>query len=184
VSSVRGDIRLQQPDASAELAESNAALAELFREQRLPLQQFLLGMLRNRAEADDALQQVFLKLVENWATLRLDTAKSWLFTVAYHEAMAARRRRFRQESALAELWSRPVWQSQASPPDAAERREEIEIVRSSLDALPAAQREVVERRMFRNQTFQTIANELGCPLGTVLTRMRLALKALGGLLEE
>jgi len=171
---------MQQPD----VAESNSALAELFRKQRLPIQQFLLGMLRNPADADDALQQVFLKLVENWAAMRLDTAKSWLFTVAYHEALAVRRRRSRQESALETLWAQPVWKEQASPPAAAEQREEIESVRGSLADLPAAQREVVERRIFRNQTFQTIATELGCPLGTVLTRMRLALKALSERLEE
>jgi len=171
---------MQQPD----VAESNSALAELFREQRLPIQQFLLGMLRNRADADDALQQVFLKLVENWATMRLDTAKSWLFTVAYHEALAVRRRRNRQEAALAALWAQPAWLGQPSPAASAERCEDAESVRRSMDELPAAQREVVERRMFRNQTFQTIADDLGCPLGTVLTRMRLALKALGERLEE
>ena len=171
-----------QPDA--DVAESNSALAELFREQRLPIQQFLLGMLRNRADADDALQQVFLKLVENWATMRLDTAKSWLFTVAYHEAMAVRRRRTRQEAALEALWARPVWVSDDSPLAAAQSREVIESVRNSLADLPPAQREVVERRVFRGQTFQTIADDLGCPLGTVLTRMRLALKALSERLEE
>lgn len=159
-------------------------MAELFREQRLPIQQFLLGMLRNRAEADDALQQVFLRLVENWSTMRLDTAKSWLFTVAYHEALAARRRQNRQAAALAELWAQPVWLQQPSPVASAERGEEAAKVRRSIAELPAAQREVVERRMFRNQTFQTIADALGCPLGTVLTRMRLALKALGQRLEE
>ena len=174
----------QSNAALSDKALPNSALAELFREQRLPIQQFLLGMLRNRADADDALQQVFLKLVENWATMRLDTAKSWLFTVAYHEALAVRRRRSRQESALETLWAEPVWVEQVSPPAAALQREEVESVRSSLADLPAAQREVVERRVFRNQTFQSIANEVGCPLGTVLTRMRLALKALGERLEE
>ena len=171
-------------EASRDASEPNAGLANVFREQRLPIQQFLLGMLRNRADADDALQQVFLKLVENWSTMRLETAKSWLFTVAYHEALTVRRRRIRQEAALEALWAQPVWLSQTSPPAAAEQREEIESVRSSLAELPVAQRDVVERRVFQNQTFQTIATEIGCPLGTVLTRMRLALKALGRRLEE
>ncbi len=180
------DHRLQHNDGLQDVAESTSALAELFREQRFPLHQFLLGLLRNRAEADDVLQQVFLKLVENWPSMRLDTAKSWLFTVAYHDALALRRRRTRHDAALAELWARPVWFSQSPPPADAEavRKEEIESVRSSLAALPKAQREVVERRIYRNQTFATIAVELGCPLGTVLTRMRLALKSLRELLEE
>ncbi len=186
---------MQNDGASLNVAESTSgqptggdiALAELLREQRLPLNQFLLGLLRNRADADDVLQEVFLKLMENWPSIRLDTAKSWLFTVAYHEAMSFRRGRIRKDAALAELWRSPVWQDDRSPPTAdteAMRREAIDAVRSSLAALPAAQRDVIERRVYRNQTFQTIANELGCPLGTVLTRMRRALQALAHLLEE
>jgi RNA polymerase sigma-70 factor (ECF subfamily) len=167
-------------------AESNAALVELFRELRRPIHQFLLGMLRDRAEADDVLQQVFLKLVESWPTIRLETAKSWLFTVAYREALDLRRRRNRQDAALAQLWARPVWQCGAplSAEVEASRGESIEAVRRAIADLPEQQREVVKRRMYHQQTFAAIAAELGCPLGTVLTRMRLALKALAHVLEE
>ncbi len=178
---------MQHNHAFADAAESSGALAELFRQQRQPLGRFLLGLLRDRAQADDVLQQVFLKLIESWPAIRPDTAKAWLFTVAYHEALALRRRQKRQGAALAELWARPVWSCQSVPPDAlglAARREAIETVRRAIDQLPPAQREVVQRRMYDNQTFATIAAELGCPLGTVLTRMRLALKTLTQLLEE
>ncbi|MCI0359309.1 MAG: RNA polymerase sigma factor [Planctomycetaceae bacterium] len=177
---------MKHNDAFQDVAESNSALAEMFREQQLPLRQFLLGLLRNRAEADDVLQQVFLKLVENWPSMRLDTAKSWLFTVAYHETLALRRRRVRHDTALAELWARPAWISQSPPPADAEavRREEIDTVRQALAELPETQREVVRRRVYENQKFADIAAELGCPLGTVLTRMRLALKALARALQE
>ena len=174
-------------DAVLEVAESTPALAELFREHQLPLHQFLIGLLRDRAEADDVLQQVFLKLVEGWASIRVDSAKSWLFTVAYHEALARRRMRIRQETALADLWTQPVWLRERAFPTAeveAMRQETIESVRRSLAALPEAQREVVERRVYRGQTFAVIAAELNCPLGTVLTRMRLAIKTLAKLLEK
>ena len=178
---------MRHHDAVLDVAETTPALAELFREHQLPLHQFLMGLLRNRAEADDVLQQVFLKLVEGWDTIRQDTAKSWLFTVAYREALARRRVRFRHEAALAELWSRPTWLSERAAPTGeveAIRKETMQSVRSSLAALSEAQREVVERRIYRNQTFATIAAELNCPLGTVLTRMRLAIKTLARLLEE
>ncbi|MCI0359076.1 MAG: RNA polymerase sigma factor [Planctomycetaceae bacterium] len=178
---------MQHHPAPVDLAESNAALAELIRQERGSLHQFLLGLLRDRAAADDVLQQVFLKLVEGWPSFRLETGRSWLFTVAYHEAMDHRRRQTRLDAALAELWARPVWQARPPPAGAdaeAIRREAIDAVRRALADLPAAQREVVERRMYHNQTFATIAAELGCPLGTVLTRMRLAMKVLTRLLEE
>jgi RNA polymerase sigma-70 factor (ECF subfamily) len=178
---------LQHNQAFADAAESSAALAEMFRQQRQPLSRFLLGLLRDRALADDVLQQVFLKLTENWPEIRPETARSWLFTVAYHEALAARRRQKRQDAALAELWARPVWSCLRVPADAAgeaERSETILTVRQAIDELPESQREVVQRRIYDNQTFATIAAALGCPLGTVLTRMRMALKALTNLLQE
>jgi RNA polymerase sigma-70 factor (ECF subfamily) len=169
------------------VAEPNEALADFFRREREPLSRFLLGVLRDRAAADDVLQQVFLKLLENWASIRLETARSWLFTVAYHEALALRRRRKCHDAALAQLWARPVWACPRAAPAAeteATRHEAVEAVRRAMAELPQAQREVVERRMYRDQTFASIAAELNCPLGTVLTRMRLALKALTGRLEE
>ena len=178
---------MQHHDAVQDVAESTHALAELFREHQLPLHQFLMGLLRNRAEADDVLQHVFLKLVEGWEGIRVETAKSWLFTVAYHEALARRRIRIRQDAALADLWARPAWLAERALPTAevaVMRQETIESVRKSLAVLSDPQREVVERRVYHNQTFATIATELGCPLGTVLTRMRLAIKTLSGLLEE
>ncbi len=56
--------------------------------------------------------------------------------------------------------------------------ETVERVRKALRELPAEQAEVVRRRMFREQKFAEIAAELNLPLGTVLTRMRLALARL------
>lgn len=182
-----GNRRLQHEHASPNVVEPNEALADVVRREREPLERFLLGLLRNRAETDDVLQQVFLKLLENWPSIRLETARSWLFTVAYHEAMAFRRRRKRQDAALEQLWARPVWACPRSPPAAdveATRHEDVAAVRRALAELPEAQREVVQRRVYGDQTFASIAAELNCPLGTVLTRMRLALKALARLLGE
>jgi RNA polymerase sigma-70 factor (ECF subfamily) len=170
-----------------ESAESGAALASLFRREREPLRRFLVGLLRHSAEADDVLQQVFLKLVDAWATIRLDTARSWMFTVAYHEALARRRQRKRQAAILEDLWARPAWAGSRppeSPDDGAMRHEAVAAVRRALAKLPEPQRDVVERRMYQNQTFAAIAAELDCPLGTVLTRMRLALQSLAQILEK
>lgn len=53
-----------------------------------------------------------------------------------------------------------------------------------LATLPFEQQQVVEARIQRGQTFAAIAAELGLPLGTVLTRMRLALAKLRRSLGE
>ena len=51
-------------------------------------------------------------------------------------------------------------------------------LRKALGELPAEQGRVVWARMYEDKTFAQIAEEFGLPLGTVLTRMRLALEKL------
>lgn len=162
-------------------------VAALYQEHVDGLRCLLIGLLRDRAEAEEALQQVFLKLLEACSTVQTTTAKGWLYTTAYHEALARRRRQKLDESALDRLRARPAWQqgNATSDPAAALARADSQAkVREALRELPESQREVVERRMYRDQTFATIAQEIGCPLSTVLSRMRLALEKLKPLLEH
>jgi RNA polymerase sigma-70 factor, ECF subfamily len=155
------------------------AVAALYVEHGDELRRFLTGLLRDSHLAADVLQTTFTKAVETGHTARPDSLKSWLFTVAYHEAMLVRRRETTGERALAERIRR---QDLGNPSVAPESRlvhtETVERVRKALRALPAEQAEVVRRRMFREQKFAEIAAELDLPLGTVLTRMRLALARL------
>lgn len=167
--------------------DHNLVVAALYREHADGLRNLLLGLLRDRAETDEALQQVFLRLLESWQSVEQRTAKGWLYTVAYHEAMARRRRQRMDGLALERLRTRPAWQCGIESSDPAHehvRAERQTAVREAMRELPAVQQQVVERRMYRDQTFAAIAAELGCPLNTVLSRMRLALEKLKRMLEE
>src|SRR5262245_54677982 len=93
----------QDDENLAATAGVHRALADLYRTHRHELRHFLLGLLRDQADADDVLQQVFLKLIESWDSFRPETALGWLFTVAYREAMALRRRRNLDDAARAAL---------------------------------------------------------------------------------
>ena len=66
----------------------------------------------------------------------------------------------------------------SAPDEPLIREEAAQRLRESLAELPAEQQQVVRRRIDGNQTFVEIAADLGVPLGTVLTRMRLALEKL------
>jgi RNA polymerase sigma factor (sigma-70 family) len=152
-------------------------VAALYVEHASELRRFVLGVLRDPDLAGDVLQATFAKAIEQGHTARAETRKGWLFRVALHEALAHRRRESTRDQArrrLASLWSR----TGERPEESLIRGETVEAVRRALERLPAEQRQVVRARIDDDKTFAEIASELNVPLGTVLTRMRLALEKL------
>jgi RNA polymerase sigma-70 factor (ECF subfamily) len=73
---------------------------------------------------------------------------------------------------------------ETSPADYAVAQSEYAKVREALTVLPDEQRVVVELSYFRGLTQAEIAEKTGQPLGTVKTRMRLALKKLRNALSS
>lgn len=154
-----------------------AVVAELYAQHGAELRAFLTGILRNADWASEALQSTFVKATEVGHTAKQETIKGWLFRVAYNEAMLLRRRQEVDQRATRQV----AWQvsPQVEPADATLLKQEvIERIRAGLDSLPAEQRIVVRLRIYEDKTFAEIAQELGIPLGTVVTRMRTALQKL------
>ena len=165
--------------AADEFKLDSAAVAVLYAEHGEELRRFLIGLLRDVHLAADVCQTTFAKAVETGHTARQESLKSWLFMVAYHEAMLVRRRETTGQRALAEKFIRQSLDNSIVRPETQLVNQEIIArVRNALKELPADQAEVVRRRMFREQKYQRIADDLKLPLGTVLTRMRLALAKL------
>src|SRR3982751_2495240 len=73
-------------------AGDGAALDALFARYEGPLFRFLLGMLRDRHRAEDALQDTFVRALGRLDGVDPEHLRGWLFTVAYHQAMLLRRR--------------------------------------------------------------------------------------------
>jgi RNA polymerase sigma-70 factor (ECF subfamily) len=156
-------------------------VAALYLEHADELRRFLVGVLRDPHSAGDALQAAFAKLVEQGHTVQPESRKSWLFTVAYREALALRRRKGVERGAIEKLASREqtAARQHGDSPDARLLQwETVERVRAALDKLPIEQREVVRLKILEQKTFAAIAADLNLPLGTVLTRMQLALAKL------
>ena len=154
-----------------------SVIEALFVEHGAEVRRFVLGVVNDHELAGDVLQATFVKAVELGHTARAETLKGWLFRVAYREALTARRRRVTHERSLRKLASRG--QADATPPDEGlVRVETVGAVRDALGKLPVEQRMVVWARIYEDKSFAVIAAESGLPLGTVLTRMRLALEKL------
>jgi RNA polymerase sigma factor (sigma-70 family) len=158
-------------------------VARLFAEHGDELRVFLRGVLGDGDSAEEVLQASFAKAAEQGHRAQPESLRAWLFSVAYHEAMAVVRRQGVHARAKQQLARQPP-PTDELPEQRLVRLESIERVRKALEELPVAQREVVVRRFYHQQKFASIAEELNLPLGTVLTRMRAALarlrKALAG----
>jgi RNA polymerase sigma-70 factor (ECF subfamily) len=161
--------------ASAETGPLDPSIvAALYVEYGDELRRFLLGILRDAQLTADVLQATFVKMAQRGHETKEESRKAWLFRVAYHEAMAVRRREVVGEKVL----RRVAWHSNGAAGPADEpllRLEAVQSVCKALDNLPPEQRQVVRMRIYEDKTFATIANELNIPLGTALGRMRAAL---------
>jgi RNA polymerase sigma-70 factor (ECF subfamily) len=152
------------------------ALERLLERYEASLFPFLVGMLRDHHRAEDVLQETFVRALERLDGVDPDHLRGWLFTVAYHQAMLARRR---------DRGRRPARLNAGAAPDPApgplvraEHGDDARRLHELLQRLPAAQREVIRRRVYEGKRFREIAAELGCPLNTALARMHEGLKRL------
>ena len=140
---------------------------------------FLAGVLRNSDAAQDVCQITFQRLLEAGHEARQETIRGWLYKVAFHEAMAYRRKESRRDKLRAELQSDvQEWVTLDQTVDSLVLAEEVGQLRKRLQELPPEQQQVVWQRIHEEKTFAVIAAELNVPLGTVLTRMRLAMQKL------
>jgi RNA polymerase sigma-70 factor (ECF subfamily) len=154
-----------------------AEVAALYAKHGAELRRFVLGVVGDPELAGDVLQATLTRAMQRGHTARAETIKGWLFQVAFREALTARRRRQAREQARRRLAALGFSRGKR-PEEELIREETVAVVRKALEALPAEQRNVVWARMYEDKTFAQIATELGLPLGTVLTRMRLALEKL------
>ena len=161
-------------------------IEEAYEEHSLALKRFLLGMLKDESTANDALQTTFIRLLEKGHSVQqLSSLKSWLFRVAYNEAMLIKRRgAISRKHAESIAWKKQQLGGADKGTDQrlsqsvhhAIQQEDISQVQEALERLPESQRIVVYKRIYEGLKFREIANELDEPLGTVLARMQAGLK--------
>src|SRR5262245_20278836 len=166
------------------------ALEAIFERYEAPVFQFLLGILRDHHRAEDVLQETFVRALERLDGVDPDHLRGWLFTVAYHQAMLAKRRQKTRGEIAQPLFAtgdhgeEMVSDPGQGPAREAERREDAARMRSLLEQLPPHQREVIRQRIYEGKRFRQIAADLDCPLNTALARMHEGLKKLRLLWEQ
>lgn len=165
------------------LAGDEDAFAVLMRRYRPWLLSFIYHLTHNGADAEDIVQQVFLKLYLALPTLRTDQPlHPWLFQVARNQCLDERRRKrawyFSEIEAAMGTHEFPelalLLDPHPSPEDIAEQHEMQSLVLHAINALPAKYRAIVLLRYGEQHRFSEIAQILGIPEQTAKTYMHRA----------
>ena len=141
-------------------------------------------VLRDSHAAEDAFQATFLALARKARSIgRRESVPGWLYTVAIRVALRARERAARRAAReVAARWPGP--DEPASPDnDGPEWRELRPLVHEEVDRLPPKFRAVVVLCYLEGRTNAEAAALLGCPKGTVLSRLARARERLRGRLS-
>ncbi|MFW5876901.1 MAG: sigma-70 family RNA polymerase sigma factor [Myxococcota bacterium] len=128
---------------------------------------------RSRAEADDLLQESMLRAWSFWDRFQKGTnARAWMHRILMNTFINGYRRRKRERELLAEvdrdLGERP-FEAHASWEARAEGIGDE--VHAALAELPAEFRQVVILVDFDDLSYKEVADALGCPIGTVMSRL-------------
>jgi len=137
--------------------------------------------------ADDLVQEVMLTV---WRRAdQFDRAKArvstWVFTIARNKRIDALRREKRPEVDMGDPATLPDREDEApGPEDRAGAGEVAEMLRRAIRVLPPEQAELLNMAFYDDKSHSMIAEEMNLPLGTVKSRLRLALQKLRTGLED
>lgn len=128
---------------------------------------FGLKYLRSTTEAEDLILSVFLKLWENYKTLKKESSfKSYLFTIAYNDICKLfRKRNYQQKFIDDTLYENS--QSSSEVEDSIDYQSVLELVQQIVDKLPERQKIIFLKSRQEGKSTKEIATELGLSPGTI-----------------
>ena len=173
--------------------QDDSALAKLYRRHFALLRTVISRVLNNDHDVDDLVQEVFLEVwrqAEHYSEEK-GKALGWLVTLARRRAIDRVRKKqayYRaQERYREEINHHPEPCVEHGADCEAACSETGEIFQKVMANLPVAQREALQLAFYRGLSQREIAAKTGIPLGTIKTRLELALRkvrsailALGG----
>jgi RNA polymerase sigma-70 factor (ECF subfamily) len=135
-------------------------------------------LMRNTDDAEDAVQECYLRALRHFDTYRGPAMKPWLLAILRNVCNSEFTRRGRgevptdyaQDELVAE--EMPMWQEpQASPEKMMVRQQDAATIRRLVAGLPEPFREAIVLREMNDLSYQEIAQVAGVPVGTVMSRL-------------
>jgi RNA polymerase sigma-70 factor, ECF subfamily len=165
------------------ISRDESAVGELYDKHARLLYGLILRILRDRSEAEEVLQEVFVQVWTRAETYNaeLGSPVAWLVRIARNRSID----RFRANSVRARtVEATPQPPPVETPETHAAMSEQQRTVARALQALPPEQRLLIEEAYFRGLTQSELAERFGLPLGTVKTRVRTGLMTLRRELQQ
>jgi RNA polymerase sigma-70 factor (ECF subfamily) len=134
-------------------------------------------LMRNSADAEDAVQECYLRALRHFDSYRGPAMKPWLLAILRNVCNAEFARRGKQEIPADDVnddegQMEPIWQDpQASPETVLLRQQDGSTIRRLVAALPQPFREAIVLREVNDLSYQEIADVAGVPVGTVMSRL-------------
>ena len=176
-----------------ELREGDmAALAILVEKYKRLVYRVAIQITKNHEDANDVMQDTFLKVYESIHSFRKDAAfETWLYRIVVnHATNLVKRRERRRESPLSGTSEMEIHPDLRRAADLAsnphlnlERKERQRWVTQAINSLPLKQRTVVILHEFEGLTHPEIASILNCSEGTIRSRLHYARHKLKDLLR-
>jgi RNA polymerase sigma-70 factor (ECF subfamily) len=150
---------------------SNTAFGQAALEHIDALYGYAMTLTRNANEAEDLVQETYLRAAAAANRPDNDGLKGWLFVIM-RNAWLNQLRHVNSGPRFVDLDAneQPV-EASNNPHIVYLRKLEREQVRRAIESLPAAYREIVVLRDIEGFTYQEIATVLHCPAGTVMSRL-------------
>ncbi len=155
----------------------NDCLEELFNRYKKPIFNFSLRLLANRADAEEAVSQLFYTLTvkkEAYAPQAQAKFSTWFYTVTRNICLDIIRRRKRtifmwskrdQDDGEAVQWDIP--DAKNIPDVKAQERDCAEAIKKAMDRLPYEMKEAIVLREYQQLSYEEIGKVLGCTLEKV-----------------
>ena len=151
------------------------------------LYSYALVLTRNHAEAEDLVQETYVRAMRAMGRLRADSnMKGWLFTIL-RNIWLNQLRKWRNGPQMVDIEVDGVANCVVEPSKGAHdiyvSKVEAEQVRAAIQELPLEFREVILFREYEDLSYLEIARILDCPVGTVMSRLGRARGKLRALLS-
>jgi RNA polymerase sigma-70 factor (ECF subfamily) len=134
--------------------------------------------MRNEHDAEDVVQEAYLKAFRHLAGFRGDDGLAWLLAIVRNTCYDRLKQSGVQNHSAFDEGIHSDGQSAANPEASLLKQEKAKLLREALGALPAEYREVLVLRELEELSYVEIANVTKIPIGTVMSRLSRARKQL------